>query len=780
MGTFLLKLLELSLQAGILTIAILLLRLIFRKFPAKYLCALWAIVAIRLVLPFSFESSVAPMWSLTKLVENQKGSGDIWGELVSVTETYEDGTVKQLYPGTDSNDEVDYYITDGKLYVDGEEVDSYAQVPVINESIYYVEESEYYTEIVDVQVETTIPGTDTNEETDYYLMAVSPTPVPEGIAGIVSELNYKLRNRSVTPFLSGLWLLGIGLLMGYGVYSCVKVKRYVKNAICYEENIWLLEGLQTPFLFGWRHPQIYLPTNLEEAQIGYVVEHEKSHIARGDQYTKLLGYALLCVYWFNPLIWLAYIAFCKDVERACDEKVISKLSVEDRKGYAEALLKCSTDSKVVITNPLSFGEIDVKRRIIGILGYKKPGRWLAVLAVVLCLTAIAGCFFVNKEPGETEVFSPTEIPVVTPTASPTVAPSSEERGNGPSIQTPTPMGTVSKLTPTPLPPSDLTLLGKVAEGTVIAVPMGQTVEADLDGDGTKDVITCGYEGFGEGEIFEKLTGGSWQLHEAFFRLNINGNTFRGDEIREEYWNDGPGFTTYYIFDVNTEDKYKEIGLYFDGPSGDPSTALYRYINGKLYCVGVFESATLESDYSWNSRDYADVTYEEMVQNVDREEFVISVPGDGTIFCEERTVFYETTAVVREYKLWNQSMAQAAILQETVRDRYEFTNWQYDREELNVKAKKDFTAYAEPVDMSEEFHKDLQLVGIPKGTRVSFYAYYPDNGWTAGWVELFYGENLENTAWIYHGTDKQGNSVIYLPNGVEDSSWNLFLNLSMAG
>ena len=780
MGTFLLKLLELSLQAGMLTLAILLLRLIFRKFPAKYFCALWAIVAIRLVIPFSFESSVAPMWSLTRLVENQKGSGDFRVELVSVTETYEDGTVKQLYPGTDSNDEVDYFITDGTLYVNGKEVDSYEPVPGADEGTYYPKEGEIYVELVEEHVEAIVPGTDSNEETDYYIVSVSPTPVPEGIAGIVSELNYKLRNRSVAPFLSGLWLVGMCLLLGYGVYSCIKVKRYAKNAIWYEENIWLLEGLQTPFLFGWRHPQIYLPTNLEETQIGYVVEHEKSHIARGDQYTKLLGYALLCVYWFNPLIWLAYIAFCKDVERACDEKVISKLSVEDRKGYAEALLKCSTDSKVVITNPLSFGEIDVKHRIIGILGYKKPGRWLAVLAVVLCLTAIAGCFFVNKEPGETEVFSPTEIPVVTPTASPTVAPSSEERGNGPSIQTPTPMGTVLKLTPTPLPPSDSELLGNVTRETVLAVPMGQTVEADLDGDGTKDVITCGYEGFGEGEIFEKLTGGSWRLHEAFFRLNINGRTFWGDEIREEYWNDGPGFTTYYIFDVNTEDKYKEIGLYFDGPSGDPSTALYRYINGKLYCVGVFESATLESDYSWNSSDYADVTYEEMVQNVDREEFVISVPGDGTIFCEERTVFYETTAVVREYKLWNYSMAQAAILQETVRERYEFTNWQYDREELNVKVKKDFTAYAEPVDMSEEFHKDLQLVGIPKGTRVSFYAYYPDNGWTAGWVELFYGENLENTAWIYHGTDKQGNSVIYLPNGMEDSSWNLFLNLSMAG
>lgn len=779
MSTFLLKLLELSLQAGILTIAILLLRLIFRKFPAKYLCVLWAIVAIRLIIPFSFESSVAPMWSLARLVENQQGSGEIWTELVRVTETYEDGTVKQLYPGTDSNDEVDYFITDGKTYVDGKEADSYEQIPMADESTYAAEEGSIYVEFVDTQVETTVPGTDSNEEVDYYLVTASPTPVPEGIAGIVSELTYKLRNRSVTPFLSGLWLLGIGLLMGYGIYSCVKVKRYVKNVIWYEENIWLLEGLQTPFLFGWRHPQIYLPTNLEEAQIGYVVEHEKSHIARGDQYTKLLGYVLLCVYWFNPLIWLAYITFCKDVERACDERVISGLSQEDRKGYAEALLKCSTDSKAVITNLLAFGETDVKNRIIGIIKYKKPERWLAVLAVVLCLTAIAGCFFVNKEPGETEVFSPTEIPAVTPTALPTVAPSSEERGNGPWIQTPTPMGTVSKFTPASLTPSDLTLLGKVAEGTVIAVPMGQTVEVDLDGDGAKESITFGIEGYEGGVVCRKIAA-LWRGIEDFYFLNIDGKEIRQKDIAEEYWENAPGFTTYYIFDVDTEDNYKEIGLYFDGPSGDPSTALYRYVDGKLHCVGVFKSATLESDYSWNSMNYADVSYEEMVQTVNREEFVISVPGDGTILCEERTSFLETTYVVREYQLWYSTGGKRARLQEIIRDRYEFTGWQSDRGEFNVRAARKFTAYFAPVDMTVEVHKDIQLVTIPKDVRIAFYAYYPDNEWTAGWVQFFYGENLEQSAWLYKGVDIMGKSLIYLPTETEENPDALFNNLSHAG
>ena len=429
--------------------------------------------------------------------------------------------------------------------------------------------------------------------------------------------------------------------------------------------------------------------------------------------------------------------------------------------------------------PLAVDETDVKKRIGGILKYQKPSKWLAAFTALLCILAVAGCFFVQKENGQagTDFATPTPFPTVTATPTPTIGPSSEQRGNGP--HTPTPMETVSKFTPTPLPPSDLELLGNLTSDTVLAVPMGQTVEVDLDGDGTKDVITCGYEGYEKNKTMEEVAR-DWRLREFFFQLNINGRTFRDNDIREEYWNDGPGFTTYYIFDVNTEDKYREIGLYFDGPSGDPSTALYRYMDGKLYCVGVFESATLESDYSWNSMEYADIPYEEMVQTVDREEFVISVPGDGTIFCRERTGFFETTEIVREYKLWNSGMGKAAILQEAIRDRYEFTCWKDDREELNVKVKKDFTAYAEPVDMSLDFHKDLLLVEIPRGTRVSFYAYYPDNGWTAGWVELFYGDNLEHTAWIYKGTDKQGNSVIYLPNGTEDSSWDLFLNLSTAG
>ena len=753
MNIFLLKLLELSLQAGMLTLAILLLRLIFRKFPAKYLCLLWAIVAIRLMVPFSFESSVAPMWSLTRLVEKQQGSGYIWGELVSVTETYEDGTVKQLYP----------------------ETDSYKQIPMADESTSAPEEGSIYVEFVDTQVETTVPGTDSNDEADYYLVTVSPTPVPEGISNVVFGLDWGgllSSIASVVPVLFVLWVLGVILLFAYGVYGCVKVKRMVKNAIPYEDNIWLCDGLDSPFLFGWLRPQIYLPTSLEEEQMRYVILHEKAHIARKDNYKKLIGYILLAVYWFNPLIWVAYIMFCKDVERACDERVISGFGPEDRKGYADALLKCSIDHRFAISNPLAFGEMDVKNRIVGIVKYRKPGKWIAVVAMLLCLAAVAGCFMVH---GEKENTTPT---ILAGSPTPTPAPTSVPPEVTPTPIDPTPTQAVVKFTPTPLPPSDSELLGAVTPETVLPVPMGQTVEVDLDGDGEEETITCGYEGYENGKMIYNIAR-SWKLREQQFYLNIDGKEFRENEIREEYWNDGLGFTTYYIFDVDMEDKYKEIGLYFSGPSGDPNTALYRYIGGNLYCVGVFESAPLESDYSWNSREYENFSYEEMVQNVNREEFDITVPGDGTILCGERTHFFETTGIVRKYELWNTVLDKNAYLKEIIRDRYEFTGWESERGEP-VRAARKFTAYFAPVDMTVEVHKDIQLVTIPKDARIAFYAYYPDNAWTAGWVQFFYGENLEQSAWIYRGVDITGKSLIYLPNETEKNPDALFKNLSHAG
>lgn len=744
MKFLLLKLLELSLQAGLLTIVILLVRLVFKKLPAKYLCILWAVVAARLIIPVSYESGFGLMPSLSSFT----GRSSQEAVYESFEEESEYRSKSDYYIGEiSSGDETDYYITitEEELRQDMDKTDTHRK-PM-----------------------------DSGGESDHYIVTVSPTPVPEGIAGIVSEVNYSLKNITATPILFFLWIVGVVFLLGYGIRSCVKVKRFVKNAIPYEDNIRLVEGLQTPFLFGWRHPQIFLPTNLEEVQIRYVVEHENAHIARGDNYTKLLGFVLLSVYWFNPLIWVAYITFCKDVEKACDEKVISGLSAEDRKGYAEALLKCSVDNnKVVISNPLAFGKTDVKHRITGILKYKKPGRWLAVLAILLCLAAAAGCFLVQKESGNgagsTATAAPTQIPTATATPTPTAG------VTGLPEATPKP-----RVTPTPLPPSDLSLLGNCTAETVLPVPFGQTVTVDLDGDGMEDSVTFGLEGY-EGNVslhdLEEAHIYTYEKVEDLYYLQINDRRWTQPEIEEEFWSHyGVGTTTYYIFDVDTSDKYKEIGIFFPGPNTPTGIALYRYFNGELYCIGNFMSAVLEADHGYDTNR---MPYEEMVAEVNREGYLITVPGDGTILCEERKDCLETSFSVVKYKLDSASSGRYAQLREVARERYEFSGWQNDRGEFNVRAAKAFYVYLEPVDMSQEFHKDLLTVKIPEGTRISFVAFYPDNEWTAGWVQFAYGENLENFAWLYKGVDPRGKSMIYLPTTTESNPDDLFENLSKAG
>jgi len=729
MDVFLVKLLELSLQAGVLTLAILLVRFVFRKLPAKYLCLLWLVVAARLVIPVSIESGAALMPSLKSLVEKY-----------AVCDT--DGTVD--VPGKDISSEKDYYIG-GNSAASRDEVDYY---PEISDGVVITEQA---------------AGADSGIR--YDEVSVSPTPVPEKRVESAFPLNWQGFFGSILTVRFGLWLLGVLLLFGYGVYSCQKVKELIKNAIPYEGNIRLCEGLETPFLFGWHRPQIFIPTNLEEKEIHYVVAHENAHIARGDQYTKLFGFVLLAVYWFNPLIWIAYVTFCKDVERACDEKVIGGLTAEERKEYAEALLKCSTDSRTALTNPLAFGETDVKKRIVDIMKFKKPRKWLAAFALFLCVAAVGGCFLVRKET-QGEMHHPVITPTATPT--PTMVPVAESTAT-------------VKHTPTPLPPSDLSLLGNCSAETVLPVPFGQTVIADLDGDGTEESVTFGLEGY-EGNVslrdLEEAHMYTYEKVEDLYYLKINDQVWTQPDIEEEFWSHyGVGTTTYYIFDVDTSDKYKEIGIFFPGPNTPTGIALYRYFNGELYCIGNFMSAVLEADHGYGTDS---LPYEEMVANVNREGYLITVPGDGTILCEERRDCMETSFTVLKYKLDSASSGRYARLKEVLRERYEFSGWQEDRGEYNIRAAKDFYAYLEPVDMSEEFHKDLEAVKIPEGTRISFVAYYPDNEWTAGWVQFAYGENLENFAWLYKGVDPRGKGMIYLPETKESNPDEMFRNLSKAG
>ena len=198
-------------------------------------------------------------------------------------------------------------------------------------------------------------------------------------------------------YLGGIiWTVGIAILLLYGLISYLRLRRKVAEAIPYEKNTWLCDQVKTPFILGVFRPRIYLPSGLNEEETAYVLAHEHAHLKRKDHLWKPLGFLLLTVYWFNPLVWVAYILLCRDIEAACDEKVISDMAMTEKKAYANALVSCSMQRRLILACPLAFGEVGVKERVKGVLNYRKPAFWIIVAALIACVV-IAVCFLTNPK-----------------------------------------------------------------------------------------------------------------------------------------------------------------------------------------------------------------------------------------------------------------------------------------------------------------------------------------------------------------------------------------------
>lgn len=195
------------------------------------------------------------------------------------------------------------------------------------------------------------------------------------------------------------WLVGAAILLGYALLSYVRLARRMRTAVRLEGNVWQSEFADSPFVLGFFRPRIYLPFRVRERDVPCVIAHERAHIARWDHRTKILGFFLLAVYWFHPLMWAAWLLFCRDLEAACDERVIRDMGEEERAEYSAALLACSAGQRLVGVCPVAFGELSVKKRVDQILRYQKPALWIIVLAVVLC-AAVAVCFLTDPVEGE--------------------------------------------------------------------------------------------------------------------------------------------------------------------------------------------------------------------------------------------------------------------------------------------------------------------------------------------------------------------------------------------
>ena len=203
----------------------------------------------------------------------------------------------------------------------------------------------------------------------------------------------------VLTWLAGwVWLIGLAGMLLYAAISWLRLKGRLRTAVRLQDNIWQSDRIAAPFVLGMLRPRIYLPFSLPQAALPSVIAHEQAHIARKDHWFKLLGFAFLAVYWFNPVIWLAYILFCRDMEAACDERVVSKLDPAGRADYSQALLACSLPRRRVAPCPLAFGEVGVKSRVKAVLRYKKPAVILLVL--LICSVTAALTFFAYDQPDE--------------------------------------------------------------------------------------------------------------------------------------------------------------------------------------------------------------------------------------------------------------------------------------------------------------------------------------------------------------------------------------------
>ena len=298
-----------SLAAGILILAVVLVRLVFKKAPRWLLCALWALAAVRLVCPVSIESVLS---------------------LIPSAEPVQPEIIVSAQPA----------ITSGIPAVDA----------IVNPPL-----------------------------------AAAFTPSPAQSANPLQ----------IWTFLAAcVWLAGIAALLLYAAVSALRLRLRVRTAVRLEQNVYQSEFVSSPFILGVIRPRIYLPFGLEAGAQAMVLAHERAHLRRGDQLWKPLGYLILAAYWFNPLCWLAYILFCRDIEAACDEKVVRELGEGCKAAYSRALLACSAPKKLITACPLAFGETGVKARIRSVLNYKKPAFWL-VLAAVLVSAAVAVCFLTD-------------------------------------------------------------------------------------------------------------------------------------------------------------------------------------------------------------------------------------------------------------------------------------------------------------------------------------------------------------------------------------------------
>ena len=311
MSELFLEIVNRSIAASWIVIAVLVLRLCLKKTPKWVNVLLWGIVAVRLIFPFSIESALS---------------------LIPSAETVSPSIMMEQTPSVQTG------------------------VPALDQVI--------------------------NPVIDHSL---SPAP-----GASANPLQIWI------PVLTVIWLLGVAALFLYSAVSYRRLRRRVCEAVILRDNIYQSENVCSPFVLGIIRPKIYLPYHMDKREMDHVIAHEQTHIRRRDHWWKPLGFLLLTVHWFNPLLWLGYILLCRDIELACDEKVIREMGSEQRADYTQALVSCSVSRRSIAACPLAFGEVGIKERVKSVMNYKKPAFWIVLASVVVCAVA-AVCFLTDPK-----------------------------------------------------------------------------------------------------------------------------------------------------------------------------------------------------------------------------------------------------------------------------------------------------------------------------------------------------------------------------------------------
>ena len=212
----------------------------------------------------------------------------------------------------------------------------------------------------------------------------------------------KTVGQTVYPVLSWIWVAGMILMLTYTAVSYLLLRRKMEEATQLRNNIWQCEQVDSPFVLGFIKPRIYLPYAISDSDMVNVIAHEQAHIGRRDHWWKPIGFLLLSIHWFNPVLWLAYILLCRDVEAACDEKVIKHMEKDEMRAYSTALLHCSVHRRRIAACPLAFGEVGVKERIKRVMNYKKPAFWIIILVVVVSIV-VSTLLLTNPTTGNSQI-----------------------------------------------------------------------------------------------------------------------------------------------------------------------------------------------------------------------------------------------------------------------------------------------------------------------------------------------------------------------------------------